>query len=281
MTVLVTGAGGQLGREIVRQFSIEGHVVALARADLDVTIRADVHQAIKTHQPDVVVNCAAWSDVDEHEVNPDQAYKINVDAPRFLREACEFSNSYLVHISTDFVFDGESEEPYIESHPAKPLNVYGETKLIGESEAGPLAAVVRTSWLQASDGFNIVERVFQALAQGHEIKLPGDRCSTPSFTEDVGGFIVLLAREHYSGVVHVANEGVTSLAELGRLVAIEAGYEPDLICETVEADYKPPRLAKRPHFSALENGVLRTLGYPSVRHHRNVVEEIVSRLKQV
>ncbi len=278
MKVLVSGADGQLGRAILRATS-DSRVIALARRDLDVTIRDDVHEAVAAHRPAVLVNCAAWTDVDGHELDPWQARQINVDAPIFLQEACDAAGTHLVHISTDFVFDGARDQPYPESHPTGPLNVYGTTKLEGELAVGPSATVVRTSWLQDSVGPNVVKRVVDGLAGVGEVVLPGDRWCTPSFTDDVARVVWRLATEHHPGVVHAANEGVTSWADFGRAVADEVGHDPGRIRATIEADHHPPRPARRPRYSALENTVLRDLGHPPMRHHQDVVTEILGRLR--
>ena len=278
MTVLVSGADGQLGRAILRAAS-DVRVIALARRDLDVTIREDVREAVAAHRPSVLVNCAAWRDVDGHELDPSRARRINVDAPTFLREACDAAGTHLVHISTDFVFDGARDRPYPESHPTGPLNVYGITKLEGELAAGPSATVVRTSWLQDSVGPNVVKWVVDGLSGIGEVVLPGDRWSTPSFSDDVARVVWRLATEHHPGVVHAANEGVTSWADLARAVADEVGHDSGRIRATIETDYHPPRPARRPRYSALENTVLGDLGHPPMRHHRDVVAEILSRLR--
>lgn len=276
---LVTGAAGQLGRAIVRAAAPEGQVVALPRVDLDVTVQADVQEAVAACRPEVVVNCAGWVDVDGHEVDPDRSRRINVDAPRFLREACETVNAHLVHISTDYVFDGRASDPYPEDHPTAPLSVYGATKLEGEAAAGPAATVVRTTWTQAIDGPNMVKRVLDGLAGPGSVALPSDRRSTPSFCDDVAQVVMMLAIDRHPGVVHAVNEGITTWADFAREVAVAAGYDPDRVVGTVEADYDPPRSAKRPLFSALDNAVLRQAGYPALRHHREFMEEILARVR--
>ena len=279
VTTLVTGAGGQLGRSTVRAFMNFDKVVGLARADLDVTDRDGVHAAVAAHRPSVVVNCAGWTDVDGCELDPELAHLANAQAPGFLREACEEVDAHLVHISTDFVFDGARDEPYSENCSTGPLNVYGATKLEGESAAGPLATVVRTSWLQDSAGPNMVDRVLDGLAGVGELTFPGDRQSTPSFSDDVARVVRRLAAERHPGVVHAANGGVTSWADFARLVANEVGDDAERIQATSEADYDTPRPAHRPRYSALDNTVLRDLGRSPMRHHRDVVIEILDRLR--
>lgn len=277
MITLVTGATGQLGRALTRIASRDHQVVALARADLDVTARADVEEAVTAYRPEVVFNCSGWVDVDGHELDPDRSRRINVDAPRFLREACETVNAHLVHVSTDYVFDGWATDPYSEDDPTAPLNVYGATKLEGEASVGPESTVVRTTWLQAMDGPNMVRRVLDGLVDSGRVLLPSDRRSTPSLCDDVARVMMMLAVERHSGVVHAVNEGITSWAEFARSVAVAAGYDPDWVVGTIEADYDPPRPARRPLFSPLDNAVLHQLGYPGLRHHQDFMEEMVAR----
>ena len=281
MTTLVTGAGGQLGRALLRESPSVNGSVALARTDLDVTDRDAVHAALVAHRPSVVVNCAAWTDVDACELDAERAWMINAEAPGFLREACETLSAHLVHISTDFVFDGLTDRPYTESDLTAPVNVYGESKLAGEWAAGPEATVVRTSWLQDSAGRNMVGRVLDGLAGHSTVLMPGDRWSTPSFSDDVARVVLRLAKERRSGVVHVVNDGVTSWADFARVVAVDSGHDPDRIRATHEVDRDTPRPARRPPYSALSNTALRDLSYEPMRHHRDAAKEILRRLQGI
>ena len=275
MTTLVTGAGGRLGRATVRGLTSTGEVVGLARAELDVTDRDGVHAAVAAHRPAVVVNCAAWTDVDGCEVDSERARRANTEAPGFLREACEATGAHLVHISTDYVFDGEASVPYREDDPTGPLGVYASTKLDGETAAGPTATVVRTSWLQASDAPSMVDRFLDELEGPGEVFASSGRRANPTFVEDLVPLLGLLAAERHAGVVHATNDGATTWASFARLVAAAAGYDPGRIRETVG---DRSRLARRPSFSALDNAVLRELGHRPLRHHAEAVAEAVGRV---
>ncbi|HAZ56416.1 MAG TPA: dTDP-4-dehydrorhamnose reductase, partial [Acidimicrobiaceae bacterium] len=136
MRVLVTGAAGRLGREVVRAFADDGPVFGLSRTALNVADRKAVHAAIASCTPSLVVNCAAWTDVDGCEGDPQRAQRINAAAVGYLREAAEEVGAHLLHVSTDFVFDGKADVPYPEDHPTDPLSVYGAVKLAGEAAAG-------------------------------------------------------------------------------------------------------------------------------------------------
>lgn len=267
-----------MGRAMVRAAAPGDQVIALPRAALDVTTEAEVREVIDAYRPDSVINCAGWVDVDGHEMDPDLSRRINVDAPRFLREACETFHAHLVHISTDYVFDGRATDPYTENDPTGPLNVYGATKLEGEAVIGPAFTVVRTTWLQTFDGPNMVKRVLDGLAGPGSLVLPDDRRSTPTFCDDVAHVVMSLASNRHPGVVHAVNEGVTSWAEFARDVAVIAGFNPDRVTGITQ-DHDSPRPARRPAFSALDNAVLRQSGYPSLRHHRDFIQDIVTRVK--
>tara|TARA_B100001179_G_scaffold104159_1_gene74114 strand:- start:157 stop:945 length:789 start_codon:yes stop_codon:yes gene_type:complete len=251
-----------------------GEVVGLARTELDVTDRDEVHAAVAAHRPTVVINCAAWTDVDGCEVDSDRARRANAEAPGFLREACEATGAHLVHISTDYVFDGEASIPYREDDPTGPLGVYASTKLDGETAAGPTATVVRTSWLQASDAPSMVDRFIDDLEGPGEVPASSGRRANPTFVDDLVPLLGLLAAERHTGVVHATNAGTTTWASFARLVAGAAGHDPGRIRETVEDG---SRLARRPSFSALDNAVLRELGHRPLRHHAEAATEAVGR----
>ena len=275
MTVLVTGAAGQLGRELVRSYSGDDRLVSLDRVGLNVADRTAVHAAVRSIHPSVIVNCAAWTDVDGCEGDPDRAFLVHADAHGFLREAASEIDAHVVQISTDYVFDGLVAVPYTETAGTNPLNVYGQSKEAGETFAGPLATIVRTAWLQAADAPGMVDRVLSGLSAKEEVALPADRRACPTFVGDLVPVIWRLAEERIPGLVHATNGGVTSWYEFGRSVADAAGADPDRIIpiSVEETDERP---AQRPAYSALDNSVLRALGYPEIRHHRDAIAEVVA-----
>jgi dTDP-4-dehydrorhamnose reductase len=275
--VLVTGAGGQLGREVVRVFADSGPVVGLARAALDVTDREAVHAAIGSCRPSVVVNCAAWTDVDGCERDPQRAHRINAVAVGYLREAAEIVGAHLVQVSTDFVFDGEVDVPYREDDPTAPLNAYGLSKLVSEELAGSEATVVRTTWLQAADRPGMVGRVLHQLSGDGPVEVLGDRRASPTFISDLVPAMRLLVDERVAGVVHATNAGVASWFDMAIAVAEAAGIDASRVIAIGESDLGELRPARRPIYSALDNSVLRTLGHPTIRHHRDAIAEAVAR----
>jgi dTDP-4-dehydrorhamnose reductase len=275
--VLVTGAAGHLGREVVRAFADDGPVVGLARRALNVADRDAVHRAVLAVRPDIVVNCAAWTDVDGCEGDPERAHRINARAVGYLREAAGEVGAHLVHVSTDFVFDGVASTPYGENDRTGPLNAYGTSKLEGERLAGPEATVVRTTWLQPADSPGMVERLLVALSGSGPVEMGDERLACPTFVADLVPVLWYLSEQQVPGVVHATNGGVTSWFGFAREVATAAGLDPGRISRTADPGLDGTLPARRPPFSALDNGVLRALGRPAIRHHGDAIAEAVAR----
>jgi dTDP-4-dehydrorhamnose reductase len=253
-------------------------VVGLTRAELDVSDRAAVHEAVVAHRPGLVVNCAAWTDVDGCQLDPEQAHRVNAAGPGFLREVCDDVGAHLVQISTDYVFDGGASTPYPEDHPTGPVNSYGASKLAGEVAAGPAATIVRTTWLQPADGPGAVGNMLAGLRGDSPVEVLGDRRACPTFVADLAPIISRLGVERVAGMVHATNAGVTSWYEFALVVAAAAGADPDLLVPISEADLEADRPVRRPAYSALDNAVLRDLGHEPIRHHRDAIVDAVARL---
>ncbi|MEY2973791.1 MAG: dTDP-4-dehydrorhamnose reductase [Actinomycetota bacterium] len=279
MRILVTGANGQLGHDVVAVCTAAGdEVVSAGRDRLDVTDRAMVHAAIATTRPDAVVNCAAWTAVDACESDPAQAMLANALSVRWLREACASTGSHLVTVSTDYVFDGAKDTPYVEWDDPNPTSVYGRSKLAGEREAGPDAAVVRTSWVCGEHGSNMVATVLRLLPDRDELAFVDDQRGHPTFTADLAPALRRLAVERRSGIHHLTNAGSVSWFEFVREIVALAGRDPDMVRPIRTADLDPPRPAPRPANSVLDNAVWRLAGLPPLRDHREPLAELVATL---
>jgi dTDP-4-dehydrorhamnose reductase len=285
--ILVTGAGGQLGHDLVATATAAGDEVAgCDHAALDVTDRDAVLGAITTWRPDAVVHAAAWTAVDACESDPERAFASNALAVRWVAEACDRVGAHLVHVSTDYVFDGTQDRPYVEWDATGPRSVYGASKLAGEREAlalGTHAAVVRTSWVCGEHGSNVAATVLRVAAgragEVGSLAFVDDQRGHPTFTADLAPLLRRLALDRRSGVVHATNQGAVSWFEFVGDVLVAAGYDRAMVRPISSAELDPPRPAPRPANSVLDNAVLRAAGIPLLRDYREPLAELVARLR--
>jgi dTDP-4-dehydrorhamnose reductase len=239
----VTGAGGMLGQDVLRAAGAEA--TGLTRAELDVTDREAVHDAIGPE--DVVVNCAAWTDVDGAEDHPEEALRVNRDGARNVAEAV----GTVIYVSSDYVFDGTKGTPYLESDPVTPISEYGRSKAEGERatlEANPRSHVVRTSWLFGTGGRNFVATMLRLGAERDSVRVVDDQIGQPTYTGHLAHALLDLTESEDFGLHHVTGQGWCSWYELARYVfekaEVECEVEP---CTTAEF----PRPAPRPAYSVL------------------------------
>jgi dTDP-4-dehydrorhamnose reductase len=279
MRLLVTGAGGQLGRDLVEAARRAGDdVLAADRSVLDVGDRDAVLRVVGDVRPDVVVNAAAWTAVDACESDPDRAMRDNADAVRWLREASDDVGAHLVQISTDYVFDGTLDRPYDESDATNPQSVYGRSKLAGEHAAGDAATVVRTSWVSGYGGSNMVATVLRISEGGQPLWFVDDQRGSPTFAADLAPLVHRLATERRPGIFHATNQGAVSWYEFVRDILAAAGRDPGIVRPISTTDLDPPRPAPRPANSVLDNAALRSAGIPLLRDYRQPLGELVARL---
>lgn len=283
MRLLITGAGGQVGRELVEHCEASGDdVVAADHARLDVGDRDAVLAAVTTVEPDAVLHCAAWTAVDACESDPDRALRDNALASRNVAEACARTGAHLVTLSTDYVFDGSKPTPYDEWDVPNPQSVYGRSKLAGEREVqavhGERATIVRISWVCGRYGANMVKTLLRLAAEGVDPSFVDDQVGHPTIVEDLVPVLRRFAAERRPGVLHVTNQGAVSWFELAREVFAAAGHDPDRVSPIATAELDPPRPAPRPANSVLENRALRLAGVPLLADHRKPLERLVHRL---
>ena len=253
--IMVTGAGGQLGEAMVMQLASRHEVVALRRHELDLSDAAAVHSTVGSVCPDVIVNCAAFTNVDAAERDPLAAFSANAWAVRTLARAAVEINATLVHFSTDFVFDGTIDRPYTEEDAPNPRSTYAISKLLGEwfaSEA-PTHYVLRVESLFGGPrGASSIDKMMRALLTGQEVRAFSDRTVSPSFVDDVvAATLSLLARQSPSGLYHCVNSGWTTWADLARELARLLAIRVPAIKEVTMAEAN--LLAARPRFAALSN----------------------------
>ena len=280
MRLLVTGAGGQLGRDVVLHAEALGDdVVAVDKSALDITNAVAVGELLSSTRPDAVVNAAAYTAVDACESNESLAFAVNADAVGHLAAACELVGAHLVHVSTDYVFDGTLDRPYREDDPTNPQSVYGKSKLAGEISAGPTASIVRTSWVCGEHGNNMVKLVLRLAADpDRALAFVDDQRGHPTFTADLAPALRTLALDRRSGVHHVTNQSAVSWYEFVREVLSAGGHDPDRVSPIATVDLHPPRPAPRPANSVLENAAWQAAGYELLRDFREPLAELVAKL---
>jgi dTDP-4-dehydrorhamnose reductase len=275
--VLVTGGAGQLGREVAAAFG--GHdVTAVDSGRLDVCDREMVDDALAAVAPDLVVHCAAWTDVDGCETDVERAFTVNALGTRHVASAARSAGAHLVYVSTDYVFDGTLGRSYHEWDATNPLSVYGASKLAGEREAGPEATVVRTAWLFSGSGRNIVATILDLLGRDAPLRFVDDQRGSPTHAADLADTIRRIGLERLLGTFHVVNQGAASWYEVACEVVRCAGGDPDRVEPITTAQLDPPRPARRPPFSALDSIALRAEGLPSLPEWQDAVARAVASL---
>ncbi|MEU0219028.1 dTDP-4-dehydrorhamnose reductase [Streptomyces sp. NPDC006265] len=287
MRWLITGAGGMLGRDVVEELTRRGEtVVGLDRAALDITSASAVDSAVREHRPDVVVNCAAYTAVDDAETDEDRALEINGDGPRLLARACAAHDARLIHVSTDYVFSGEARTtPYPENHPTGPRTAYGRTKLAGEravlEELPGASAVLRTAWLYGVHGSNFVRTMIGLEARRDTLDVVDDQRGQPTWSADVAERIADLGPglgPEAHGVFHATNSGEVTWFDLAREVFSLIGADPDRVRPTSSAAF--PRPALRPAYSALAHRRWQEIGLPLPRDWRSALHEALPRIRK-
>jgi dTDP-4-dehydrorhamnose reductase len=251
--MLVTGAGGMLGRDLVARANARGHdCVGVSHAELDVTDAREVDQAVARLAPEAIVNCAAWTDVEGAEGLEAQALAVNGTGAGNLARAATSIGAHLVQVSTDYVFDGTGTRPYVESDPTNALSAYGRTKLAGELEiaaASPEHAIVRTAWLFGPGGLNFVTTMLRlAGGEREELAVVTDEVGCPTYTGHLAPRLVEFAERRAAGIFHLAGSGHCSRNEFARAIFETAGLSLR-VTETTQAQLA--MLAPRPPWSVL------------------------------
>jgi dTDP-4-dehydrorhamnose reductase len=243
-----------LGQDLLKTAAAAGHDAAgLAREDLDVTNAPEAREAIAVERPDVVVNCAAWTDVDGAEEQRNQALRVNGDGAGNVAAAAAAAGASVIYVSTDYVFDGDKGEPYLESDTPSPLSAYGESKLAGETataEANPRHLVVRSSWLFGSHGRNFAATMLRVGRERSEVRVVQDQVGCPTWTGHLAEAIVRVSSGADYGIHHLAGAGECSWCDFAREIFRQADVECEVHPITT-AEYPLP--AKRPAYSVLRS----------------------------
>ncbi len=284
MKVLICGGNGQLGWDCQRVFGKENEVAAYDLPELDITDKGRVEDVISGFMPDVVINCAAYTQVDKCETEIELARLVNVDGPGFIAEACKAVNAAMVHISTDYVFDGAKEPPdaYTERDEVNPLSVYGKTKLEGERRVAQITdnhIIVRTAWLYGINGSNFLKTMLRLamLNPEKQIKVVDDQFGSPTWSLRLALQLERLVQIKGQGIYHATAEGYCSWYELAVyfLKQIEVPFN---IVPCTTADY--PTAAKRPANSILENARLKRSDNNRMTGWRYGVDHFTARFGQ-
>ncbi|MFF7969722.1 dTDP-4-dehydrorhamnose reductase [Streptomyces sp. NPDC007905] len=279
-TWLITGATGMLGQDVQARLGRHGEeVVGLARGSLDITDAAAVHDAVDAHRPRIVVNCAAWTAVDDAETGEADALRVNGDGPRHLAEACARTGARLIQLSTDYVFAGDGTSPYPEDAPTAPRGAYGRTKLAGEqavSAALPEAGyVVRTAWLYGVGGRNFVDTMIRLESVKDTVDVVDDQRGQPTWTVDLADRLVRLGQAALAGaapagVYHGTSGGETTWFGLAREIFRLLGADPGRVRPTTSTAFERP--APRPAYSVLGHDRWRQAGIEPIRPWREALE---------
>ena len=284
MRVVITGAGGQLGHDLLDAFA-DHDPVGLTRHQLDVTDEAAVADAVTTIRPTLVVNAAAATDVDGCEADPDGAHRVNALAPWWLARACVRTGATLVTFSTDYVFDGAAPSGpggtprgFTETDPVRPLSVYGRTKAAGEQlvrETLPAHHIVRTAWVSGAQGRNFVRTMLRLADVGDPVRVVDDQTGSPTTTRDLAAAVRRLAVTGRHGTVHLVNEGVATWFDVAEAVFALSGRAVDLGRQSSDAVARP---APRPAWSVLDTTHARTLGVGPLPHWRDALVRLLDEL---
>lgn len=278
MRILVTGAEGQLGVELVRALSVHGEVIGVDIAELDVT-HPQCADRIAALAPGWVVHAAGATDVDGCEREPDVAMAVNAEGTRRVAEGCRRAGAGLVYFSTDYVFDGRKGAPYTEGDPLAPLNAYGRSKLEGERAVRSLASrwlIIRTAWLYGTHGKNFVKTILKKVEAGEPLRVVDDQVGSPTYAADLAGAVALLLSRGLTGVFHVTNSGSCSWYEFTLEILRLTVADVNSVKRITSEELKRP--ARRPAYSVLENAAWRAAGLPSLRPWSEALADMLASL---
>ncbi len=264
MRVVITGAAGQLGVELMRALAPHGEVIGTDVADLDVT-DPRCPERLASLRPDWVVHAGAATDVDGCEGEPERAMAVNAGGTRRVAEGCRRAGAGLVYVSTDYVFDGRKRSPYLEEDSPAPLNVYGWSKLEGERATRDLASpwlIVRSAWLYGTRGKNFVKTILEKATAGERLRVVDDQVGCPTYAADLADAVGLLLSRRLTGLYHVTNSGFCSWYEFARQILRLADVTAPLDRISSEELSRP---ARRPAYAVLENAAWCAAGLPRLR----------------
>lgn len=288
MKYLITGASGQLGYDVKRDLLgrgvSEADIATPHAAEMDITDSQAVEKYVENFRPDVIIHCAAYTNVDGAESDAETCRKVNVDGTKNLVEAAKKVGAKIIYISTDYVFDGENPEPYEIDDVANPQSVYGRTKYDGELavRAHPKHFIVRTAWVFGINGHNFVRTMLKVANGRTEVSVVDDQIGSPTYTVDLAKFLVDLSESDKYGTYHATNEGFCSWAEFTEEIYRDAGINTG-VKKVSTAEYAAiagrPQ-AKRPHYSKLSKNCIEDNGFARLPNWQDATKRYIDELNQ-
>jgi dTDP-4-dehydrorhamnose reductase len=263
-----------LGADLMEVFSPGNEVVGLDLPQIDITDPEQCLATVGKFQPDVILNAAAYTRVDDCETNPDKAFSVNGDGPGNLARAADKRNALLVHYSTDYVFDGQKEEPYLEEDSPNPQSVYGKSKLLGEDFVRRICRshlILRTSWLFGRNGANFIRTIVGVAQKGAPLRVVNDQRGSPTYSRDLAAHTLKMIQARCRATYHVTNSGFCTWFELASHVVAWAGIQDLSIQPVTTAEFQRP--APRPANSVLANTHLERDGLPAMRSWKAAAKE--------
>ncbi|MEN6624414.1 MAG: dTDP-4-dehydrorhamnose reductase [Smithella sp.] len=252
MKILLFGYKGMLGSDLLLQLGKKHEIVGMDKDEIDITSFSACEQAIKENSPEIVINSAAYTDVDGCESAQSESFAVNAEAVLNIASACSKKNIRIVHFSTDYVFDGNASEPYKEDDPCNPLNVYGTSKLAGENYLRSLShnyIIIRTEWLYGKNGKNFVRTILNKAESSKKLEVVDDQIGSPTYTRDLVLAVDMLIERNITGLFHVTNRGNCSWFQFAKQILKEAGINDVDVLPIKSSQLK--RAADRPSYSVL------------------------------
>lgn len=279
MKILITGSNGMLGYDLQEVLKNNHELILTTSKTLDITDKKHTMEFILNKRPDIVINSAAYTDVDGCEENQDIAYAVNGEGVRNLACTCKEIDCPLVHISTDYIFNGKNDKPWIEEDEIGPISVYGKSKLEGEDaiiETLDKYFIVRTAWLYGINGKNFPKTMIELAKNHNEITVVYDEVGTPTYTLDLAKGISELIETEFYGIYHLTNSGSCSWCEFARYIFDVANIDVKVIPVTASEFARP---APRPNYSVLENKNWIKNGFVPLRSYKEAIKEYIELIK--
>jgi len=281
MKILVTGAGGQLGKELALwPKSDEFEIIGLDRGALDISSCEQCREVIGNLQPDIVIHCAAYTAVDQAESDLEGAYAVNATGSGCVAEAADEIGAKLIYVSTDYVFDGNGTSPYRTDAPINPQTVYGKSKHAGEMLVETLNSrtfIVRTSWVYGKHGNNFVKTMLKLGKERGSVKVVNDQTGSPTYTKDLARFLLQLAGTEEYGTYHASNSGSCTWFEFAQAIFEESGVAAQALPCTSE---EFPRPAPRPRYSVLDQSRIKEIGLEELPEWRDALARFIHEIRE-